>query len=225
MSKLQKALVLTVVFYTGVTLWLLFNFSSYDRPSLVWWCAQIAHVILRYPYVAESADNDVIEKREVSGDRPFLAIILATCFLLPTAYLLSSVLAFADYTLPGWASAIGAILAVLGLWLIWRSHADLGRNWSAVVSAHSEHTLVTEGLYKYVRHPMYVSFFVFYVSQALLIHNWIAGALAPVSIVVLYFIRAGEEDKLMRDTFGAEYDEYCSRTGSVIPKLTTYGSV
>jgi protein-S-isoprenylcysteine O-methyltransferase Ste14 len=40
----------------------------------------------------------------------------------------------------------------LAVWLFWRSHADLGRNWSPSLELREGHELVTEGVYRYVRH-------------------------------------------------------------------------
>ena len=55
----------------------------------------------------------------------FLAMML-----LPLTYLVTPLFRFADYILPDWATAIGAAVQVPFLWLFWRSHVDLGRNWS-----------------------------------------------------------------------------------------------
>ena len=51
----------------------------------------------------------------------------------------------------------------------------LGRNWSITLEIRDSHRLVTDGLYRYVRHPMYTSFWLWAIAQALLIPNWIAG--------------------------------------------------
>lgn len=165
-----------------------------------------------------------MDKRQSSSNYALLVLILVTTWLLPITYVLSDILAFADYLLPVWVSSIGTVSTIAGLWLICRAHVDLGRNWSPVVAAHSEHPLKTDGVYKYVRHPMYLAFFIFHGSQALFIHNLIACALAPVTMVIMYVLRIREEEKLMHDVFGDEYVDYCSRTGCLVPKISSYGS-
>ncbi len=46
---------------------------------------------------------------------------------------------------------------VAALWLFWRSHADLGRNWSQAFELRKGHELITHGVYRVVRHPMYAA--------------------------------------------------------------------
>jgi protein-S-isoprenylcysteine O-methyltransferase Ste14 len=44
---------------------------------------------------------------------------------------------------------------VIGLWLFYRSHADLGTNWSITLEIREQHRLITQGVYRRIRHPMY----------------------------------------------------------------------
>lgn len=57
-----------------------------------------------------------------------LASLWGVATLIPLIYMLAHWLDFADYDLPAWAGWIGAATFVIALWLLWRSHADLGRN-------------------------------------------------------------------------------------------------
>jgi len=88
----------------------------------------------------------------------FLTILpILGMFILPLIYALTSWLDFADYQLPGWAGWIGAAIFALRLWVLWRSHADLVRQWSVKVDIQEEHKLVTDGIFKHIRHPMYAA--------------------------------------------------------------------
>ncbi len=78
---------------------------------------------------------------------------------------------------------------------------------------------MTEGLYKYVRHPMYLSFWLWAIAQFCLLPNWFAGLAGLVGVAILYFYRVGHEEAMMRAAFGASYDDYARRTGRVIPKI------
>ncbi|PIE06360.1 MAG: hypothetical protein CSA74_12935 [Rhodobacterales bacterium] len=104
------------------------------------------------------------------------------------------------------------------MWLFWRSHVDLGGNWSYLLELREGHQLVTHGLYARIRHPMYAAFLLFGLTQALLINNWIAGPSGLISIAILFGPRMLHEEAMMRDRFGAEYDAYCARTPRLIPR-------
>lgn len=45
----------------------------------------------------------------------------------------------------------------VALWLLWRSHADLGRSWMGTLAIKEKHALVTQGVYRHIRHPMYAA--------------------------------------------------------------------
>ena len=106
-----------------------------------------------------------------------------------------------------------------GLGLFWRSHVDLGNNWSLTTELRQDHSLITSGVYAHVRHPMYTSLWIMTAMQPLFLQNWIIGFLPVLSFAILYFVRVGYEEEMMAAQFGDEYREYCSRTGRLWPPL------
>ena len=104
----------------------------------------------------------------------FLASLWGITILLPLVHMLTSWLDFANYHLPVWAGFTGIIVFGSGLWLLWRSHADLGRNWTVTAEIRENHRLVTDGVFRYIRHPMYSAHWLWGIAQALLIQNYIA---------------------------------------------------
>lgn len=80
-------------------------------------------------------------------------------------------------------------------------------------------SLVTIGPYRYVRHPFYTSYIVFWSGWA--IATWSAWAALPVvAFIVIYIVAAkGEEGKFAATPLAAEYEAYRRRTGFLIPKL------
>jgi protein-S-isoprenylcysteine O-methyltransferase Ste14 len=77
--------------------------------------------------------------------------------------------------------------------------------------------LVTTGAFKYLRHPIYASFLIFFVGFAFWLDQWIFMLWAVVQLPIWYLSAVGEE-KLMRQDF-PEYDEYCRRTQRFIPGI------
>jgi protein-S-isoprenylcysteine O-methyltransferase Ste14 len=117
------------------------------------------------------------------------------------------------------AFVAGCVLDFAGNWLIWRAHADLGRNWHAVSVTTSDQALVTSGVYQFVRHPMYSGHLLWGLAQALLLQNWIAGPSAILTLIALLLYRLRGEEAMLAQRFGAEYESYTSRTGRLFPKL------
>lgn len=138
---------------------------------------------------------------------------------LPLFYIFTPLLDFADYRLPAWLGWIGTAVFAMALLLLWRSHADLGRNWSAILQIRPEHTLVTNGIYRHIRHPMYAAHLLWAIAQGLLLENWLAGWAFLVVFVPLYLIRAPKEEQMMLEQFGEQYRQYISRTGGIIPRF------
>jgi protein-S-isoprenylcysteine O-methyltransferase Ste14 len=105
------------------------------------------------------------------------------------------------------------------LLLFYRSHADLGPNWSATLELRRGHTLITNGVYRSIRHPMYAAILLWDLAQGLLLSNWLAGWGAFVTFALLYVARAPREERMMCDAFGDDYRAYMRRTGRLFPRL------
>jgi protein-S-isoprenylcysteine O-methyltransferase Ste14 len=105
------------------------------------------------------------------------------------------------------------------LWLFYRTHRDLGQNWSVSLDLRERHTLVTTGVYGVVRHPMYSGFWLMAVAQLLLLPNWIAGPAGLIGFGILFFGRLRREEEMMITAFGDEYRTYMRRTSRVIPGI------
>jgi len=148
-----------------------------------------------------------------------VASLWGVAILLPLLHMSTRWLSFADFDLPAWAGWIGVVTFAVALWLLWRSHADLGRNWRVTTELREGHTLVTSGVFRYFRHPMYSAHWLWGIAQALLIHNWIAGLASLVILLPLYLLRVKREEQMMLEQFGEEYRSYISRTGKVIPRF------
>jgi protein-S-isoprenylcysteine O-methyltransferase Ste14 len=98
-------------------------------------------------------------------------------------------------------------LGVLSLPLLIWVHHTLGRHWSTNLQLKQNHTLITEiteGPYRWVRHPMYTALFGFFVGLALISASWLIVVLVVAAILVLY-VRIDREETMMIDQFGNEY--------------------
>jgi protein-S-isoprenylcysteine O-methyltransferase Ste14 len=158
--------------------------------------------------------------RKTLADMVFLALS-GIGMLVPLVYVFSSALDFADYSLPGWVGWIGSIVFAFAIWLLWRSHADLGRNWTPTLGIREGHVLITDGVFGHIRHPMYAAHIVWGIAAALMLHNWIAGYAFLIASLAQYFSRVDAEEQMMLQQFGEEYQRYMERTGRLIPRFSS----
>jgi protein-S-isoprenylcysteine O-methyltransferase Ste14 len=187
--------------------------------EIVYWAAIVAEMVIRAPISRKQRKESKSESRVNVQENVMLGLLFLAMFFLPLIYSATNWLDFANYSLPNWAGWLGVVLILLALLVFWRSHADLGLNWSPSLEIRTEHKLITNGIFGYIRHPMYASQWIWVIAQPLLIQNWIAGFLDLFVFIAFYFLRVRAEEKMMLDTFGDEYCEYMNKTGAVIPKF------
>jgi protein-S-isoprenylcysteine O-methyltransferase Ste14 len=146
-----------------------------------------------------------------------LAASLAGLGIVPCIYVATRIPRFADYPFMPVASYLGIAVDIAALYMFYRTHRDLGHNWSVSLDLRERHTLVTTGIYATVRHPMYSGFWLMAVAQALLLPNWVAGPAGLVGFGILFFGRVRREEEMMIAAFGDEYRAYMRRTARVVP--------
>ncbi len=150
----------------------------------------------------------------------FFLVVLPSIgmFFLPVIMAFTNWLSIADYQLPSWCGIIGCLIFIFSLWVLYRSHADLNQNWSPFLDIRKEHELVTDGIFRYIRHPMYAAHFGWGIAQILLLWNWIVGPSMLILMMPLYFYRINKEENMMLKHF-AEYEVYKKRTGRIFPRI------
>ena len=197
----------------------LFRWRENGWGALAWLFGFVAMTAIRLPHAKRNRANQIVTARKGLDETLLLIGMFTTMMALPLLHLATGIFAFADYRLPAAATAFGAILLVPMLWLFWRSHADLGRNWSPGLEVRQGHDLVTGGVYARWRHPMYVAIWLTVLSQPLLIHNAIGGLLAVPAFAAMWLLRVPQEEAMLRERFGEAYDAYCARVGRLWPMV------
>ena len=178
-----------------------------------------AYLGIRAWYKHKLVASKKASSQSTAMDKFLIAFVVLGQVVLPLLAILSPLLKWADYALYPIATVAGAAVMISGVWLFWRSHADLGKNWSVSLELEAEHQLVTSGVYSWVRHPMYASFFVMALAQLLLVHNWLAGPAALLAVSALYCVRRPNEEAMLTEHFGLAYIQYVASTGGIFPRL------
>lgn len=111
---------------------------------------------------------------------------------------------------------IGVSLYTAGLLLAVAGRLQLGGNWSDIESARvsAHHSVISSGLYRYIRHPIYVGDLLLLIGLELSLNSWLVLAVLLMAPVVL-FQAVREEKKLLESLPG--YDSYCESTKRFIP--------
>jgi protein-S-isoprenylcysteine O-methyltransferase Ste14 len=175
--------------------------------------------IIRLPYHSRARTRRIAVDRKTGREKSLLAFLSVGIGALPLVYIFTPWLNFANYRLRSWAGWTGAGIFAVGLAVFWRAHAALGPYWSDSLQLREGHPLITSGIYRYIRHPMYTFGWLMSIAQVLLVQNWIAGPSGLVSFALLYFARVQREEQMLLDQFGEAYQAYMQRAGRIIPRL------
>jgi protein-S-isoprenylcysteine O-methyltransferase Ste14 len=92
----------------------------------------------------------------------------------------------------------------------------LGGNWSGTITVKEGHTLITTGPYRSVRHPIYTGMIVALLGTALAI-GAPYGFVGTGLVLLGFIVKLSVEEARMRETFPAEYADYCRHTARLIP--------
>lgn len=106
---------------------------------------------------------------------------------------------------------MGLVLTILGMGLIFWSGLALGRLYSPEVTLQKEHRLITDGPYRFIRHPRYLGGIVQGIGLSLLFRSWIGLTLTFVFFVIVLF-RIKDEEALMSKEFGLDWEAYDKKT-------------
>ena len=179
----------------------------------------IGWYLIRYEYARRSRREQILWSARGPRETALLLISLTGLGILPLIYVATAIPHFAAYTFHPIAAWLGVFFAIAALGMFQLTHRALGRNWSISLDVREGHQLITDGIYRRIRHPMYSAFWLWAIAQALLLPNWVAGGAGLVGFGILFFGRVAREEQMMLETFGDNYRAYMARTGRIFPLL------
>jgi protein-S-isoprenylcysteine O-methyltransferase Ste14 len=119
---------------------------------------------------------------------------------------------------PGALRWVGLLIFALGLGVAITGRYQLGRSWANIEDAHFRkgQQLVSHGIYRFIRHPIYTGDILLLVGLELALNSWLVlGVLAPLLVSVRQAL--AEEAVLAQVIDG--YADYRKRTKRFIPFL------
>jgi len=123
------------------------------------------------------------------------------------------------YWLEVLVAALTLALAVGCEWLVFTSVRTLGRQWAYTARLVEQHQLIVQGPYRWVRNPIYSGMFGMMIATGLAVSHWIAFPIVVPLFAFGTWIRVRSEEKLLRDEFGRQWDEYRKRVPAVLPGI------
>lgn len=113
---------------------------------------------------------------------------------------------------------LGLIILIIGTYVNIKGRRYLGTNWANHIKIYESHTLVTNGVYKIVRHPLYASIIWMFYAGSFIYLNIICFNLNTFMFIPFMYYRAKQEENLLTKRF-SEYENYKKSTGMFFPKF------
>ncbi|MCB1044033.1 MAG: isoprenylcysteine carboxylmethyltransferase family protein [Acidobacteria bacterium] len=129
-------------------------------------------------------------------------------FMLAPFFEVSSIARNYIHAVGHWVASVGTAVSILGLILVaigWRS-------------IHQSDGLVTDGIYRFVRHPQYTGLMLFTLGWLVHWPSWFTLGLWPV-LIIAYVWLARFEEKMAIEEFGDAYLTYAAKTKRFVPGL------
>ncbi len=180
----------------------------------------LTRAVTLYYRLRAASSGEAISRREEGYLFATVLRLAGGCLWLATfAYLLfPSFVEWASLPIHSglrWAGvACGLVCPILIYWTL----STLGKNLTDTVVTRANATLVTNGPYRWVRHPFYVNAALIMASVTLLTANGLIGASSLVVLAMLA-VRTPKEEQMLIQRFGQPYRDYMEKTGRFFPRI------
>jgi protein-S-isoprenylcysteine O-methyltransferase Ste14 len=160
------------------------------------------------------------DKTRKADPRSIIAIFIqALAFAIAWTIIRSPFTAFLpiDWRAQYFVVAIIVVLVLASLMFVTAAVRTLGKQWSLQARVLEHHELIRRGPYRIVRHPIYTGMFGMLIASSLAQGHWLGLVIASVVYYLGTVMRIRSEEKLLREQFGSQYDEYARQVPAFIP--------
>jgi protein-S-isoprenylcysteine O-methyltransferase Ste14 len=112
---------------------------------------------------------------------------------------------------------VACIIALASIGLVLAAIRSLGKQWNVRAMLVDQHALVTTGPYAIVRHPIYTGMLGLMIATGLVNSYWYVVVAAIVVAFVGTGVRIRQEEQLLREQFGAEFEAYQQTVPAFLP--------
>ena len=176
--------------------------------------------ITLYHRLRAAASGEKISRKDEGFLFATVLRLSGLCLMVATiAYVaFPSSVQWASFPLPTWIRWLGIVTGITCSALMYWTLSSLGKNLTDTVVTRAEATLITDGPYRWVRHPFYVTTALLMASVTVLAANWPIGA-GSVLVLGLLAVRTPKEERMLIEKFGQQYQDYMKNTGRFIPRF------
>ncbi len=153
--------------------------------------------------------------------RLFFALPLFGGFL---AYMLNPAsMAWASLPVPGWLRWLAAGVALANVFLVRWVFTSIGSNISETFLIKDQHALVTEGPYRWIRHPLYTFATLGFLALGIVAANWFIIIMPAIAFIAIAWLVVPKEEAFLIEEFGDAYRDYARSTGRFLPAIRRRG--
>jgi protein-S-isoprenylcysteine O-methyltransferase Ste14 len=194
----------------------------------IWWLTIIMVVIASWIIYKYLVPRGFKEWRNAGLIQAFIIALYAEMYGFPlTIYIVTSFLGFDIPLLHmsghlwsylfGWGAGMAMVEMLVGYAFVFAGLSLIIKGWRAIYEVRKEENLVTDGIYRYMRHPQYTGIYLVIFGQ--LIHWPTIPTLVLFPVIVwAYYHLARKEEKVLTDKFGEGYKAYMKGAPMFFPK-------
>ena len=169
-------------------------------------------VALILPYLKKKDTTGNPRKEDVFFQVPALLVLTVILFVS------FGNLSYPLFSIRSPMNVAGALMFIVSLIIRLSAHVTINTNYSWTLEIRERHTLVEDGLYRYVRHPIYFGTFIGVMAIPIYMSSLPGFLLCFLAIPVLNY-RIGIEERMLIEEFGEEYERYKERTWKLFPYI------
>jgi len=156
------------------------------------------------------------EDKQKADRQSLLAMWITIMIVMPIAHFVSMKYPAPISNYEG-TSFIGIGLIIAGMLYRFVAIYTLGRYFTVNVTIRTDHKIVKQGLYKYVRHPAYFGSLLSFFANGIALNNWYSWVITFIPVFIAFTYRMKVEEELLIENFGQEYIDYKNQTKRLIP--------
>ena len=111
----------------------------------------------------------------------------------------------------------GLIMFLIFSWVQVWAYKSLGKDYAQDIVILKQHQLHSTGIYKFIRHPQYISQVLSDLGAGLALLSFTVVPIVILFELPLFIMRASAEDKLLQKYFGEKFAAYKKQSGFIIP--------
>jgi protein-S-isoprenylcysteine O-methyltransferase Ste14 len=170
--------------------------------------------------VLETLRSRRFRAEAIVTDRGSFAVLLASYIAGISLAVVSAIaLPWAALSLAWVASVVGLLVLWAGIALRWWAMSSLGRYFTFTVQSSADQPVITDGPYRFVRHPGYTGVLLAMVGLGLLLANWLSVLALAVVVAAGMTYRIAVEERTLIATLGQPYEDYRSTRRRLVPYL------